>query len=110
MRVWRICREPFAELDGKGSELRGGPWTSPGRPVVYAAKHLALAILKVLVHLEVDVEELSDDYVSVEIDMPSVVVPKERNLSLNTIHVNFKAIEIVEVALFRFDPRLLSFA
>lgn len=78
--------------------------------MVYAAKHLSLAILEVLVHLEVDVEELPDVYVSVEIDVTSVVVPKEGDLCLNPVHVDFKAIEIVEVAPFRFDPRLLSFA
>ena len=148
MRVWRLCREPFAELDGKGAELKGGRWNSPGRPVVYASRYLSLAISEVLVHLEVDLEELPEDYVSVELqvpddlkvdvletnidihnlietraqgdswlrsaqkvafEVPSTVVPKERNLCLNPVHVEFETIKTVEIASFRFDPRLFSF-
>lgn len=148
MRVWRICREPFASLDGKGAEIKGGRWNLPGRPVVYASKHLSLAILELLVHLEVDVDELPDDYVSVEIevpdnlevevfnakidihnlieaqahgvrwltsaktavfDVPSAVVPKERNVCLSPTHLDFQTIKTVEVAPFQFDPRLFSF-
>jgi RES domain-containing protein len=73
VRVWRVCREPFASLDGKGAELKGGRWNSPGQPVVYTSEHLSLAILEVLVHLEVDIEDLPDDYVSVEIEIPDKV-------------------------------------
>ncbi|MEN8132059.1 MAG: RES family NAD+ phosphorylase [Pseudomonadota bacterium] len=148
MKVWRVCREPFARLDGKGAETKGGRWNSPGRPVVYASKHLSLAILEVLVHLELDVEELPDDYVSVEIDVPdnlkveafhadidihniieaqahgdrwltsaqtaiydvpSAVVPKERNVCLTPAHLDFQTIKTVEVAPFQFDPRLFGF-
>ncbi len=148
MRVWRLCREPFASLDGIGAEIKGGRWNSPGRPVVYASKHLSLAILEVLVHLEIDVDELPDDYVSVEIevpdnlnvevfnaeidihninetqsqgdrwltsakaavfDVPSAVVPKERNVCLSPTHLEFQNINTVEVTPFRFDPRLFSF-
>jgi RES domain-containing protein len=148
MRIWRVCRHPFAELDGKGAEIKGGRWNSAGRPVVYASENLSLAILEVLVHLEVDVDELPDDYVSVEIDVsdklkvkgleaeidiyniaetrdhgdqwltsaqtaafdvPSTVVPKERNICLNPTHPDFQAIETVEVSPFQFDPRLFDF-
>jgi RES domain-containing protein len=148
VKVWRVCREPFATLDGKGSELKGGRWNSPGRPVVYTSNHLSLAILEVLVHLEVDLDELPDDYVSVEIevpdnlkvelvdanidihnlietriqgdrwlmtaqtavlDVPSIVVSKERHLCLNPVHVDFQTIATVEVAPFQFDSRLFSF-
>lgn len=147
MRVWRVCRHPFAKLDGKGAETRGGRWNSPGRPVVYASAHLSLAILEVLVHLEVDVDELPDDYVSVEIEVPdnieaevfkakidihniaerrahgdrwiassrtavsevpSAVVPKERNVCLNPRHSDFQAIKTVEISPFQFDPRLFD--
>ncbi|MCU7936082.1 MAG: RES family NAD+ phosphorylase [Candidatus Thiodiazotropha sp. (ex Dulcina madagascariensis)] len=147
MRVWRVCRKPFASLDGKGSELKGGRWHSPGQPVVYASEHLSLAILEVLVHLEVDFEDLPDDYVSVEIDIPdnmkaevfnadidiynitetrdygdmwltsaqtgvlnvpSAVVPNERNVCLSTKHPDFKTIRTVGIEPFQFDPRLFE--
>jgi RES domain-containing protein len=116
--------------------------------VVYASRHLSLAILEVLVHLEVDVDELPDDYVSVEIavpdhlnlevchaeidiysltetraagdkwltsaqtalfEVPSAVVPQERNLCLSPIHSDFQTIKTAAVAPFQFDPRLFSF-
>ncbi|MES9994421.1 MAG: RES family NAD+ phosphorylase [Candidatus Thiodiazotropha sp.] len=147
MRVWRVCREPYTGLDGRGAELKGGRWNSPGRPVVYTSAHLSLAILEVLVHLEVDVEDLPDDYVSVEIDIPdavkteiiagnfdtrsitmtrdrgddwlnatgsavlnvpSVVVPKERNLCINPRHDDFQQIRTLDIQPFRFDPRLFE--
>jgi RES domain-containing protein len=147
VKVWRVCREPFASLDGKGAESKGGRWNSPGQPLVYTSKHLSLAILEVLVHLEIEVEDLPDDYVSVEIevpdnlnveifdakidiqnlaetraygdswlrsaqsallDVPSVVVPKERNLCISPTHVDFQTIKTVQVAPFQFDPRLFS--
>ncbi|MGD8932614.1 MAG: RES family NAD+ phosphorylase, partial [Chromatiales bacterium] len=83
MKAWRLCRAPFARLDGSGAESKGGRWNSPGRPVVYASKHLSLAILEVLVHLEVDVDELPDDYVSVEI-----AVPDHLNLEVCRAEIN----------------------
>ncbi|MEW8659196.1 MAG: RES family NAD+ phosphorylase [Candidatus Thiodiazotropha endolucinida] len=83
MRVWRVCREPFANLDGKGAEFKGGRWNSPGRPVVYTSTHLSLAILEVLVHLEVDFEDLPDDYVSVEIDIPDTVEAEALNANID---------------------------
>lgn len=53
--VWRVVGRRFADppydpFDGKGAELDGGRWNSPGVPVVYAAGYRALAILEVLVH------------------------------------------------------------
>lgn len=69
MRIWRVCRHPFARLDGKEAEIKGGRWNSASRAVVYASKNLSLAILEVLVHLEVDVDEFPDDHMSVENDV-----------------------------------------
>ena len=43
MRIWRLCRRPFADLSGDGARLYGGRWNSPGRPMVYAAESAALA-------------------------------------------------------------------
>jgi len=70
MIVWRVAHRDFTKLDGLGAKMRGGRWSSPGKPVVYTSSHLSLAVLEVLVHLEVDVEDLPDDYVSIEIEVP----------------------------------------
>jgi len=50
-RVWRIVRNSFPVLDGRGAALHGGRWNSPGRPVVYASESFALALLERLVYL-----------------------------------------------------------
>jgi RES domain-containing protein len=73
MRVWRVCRRPFADLSGEGARLYGGRWNSPGRPMVYAAESAALAVLEVRVHLDLDWRVLPDDYVLMAIDTGDLV-------------------------------------
>jgi len=52
LTLWRLVRPEFAPgLDGKGAELYGGRWNSPGLPAVYCARHLSLAILEYFVHI-----------------------------------------------------------
>jgi RES domain-containing protein len=72
--AWRLCREPFATLDGEGARLYGGRWNSPGRPLVYAASTAALAVLEVRVHLDMPHHLLPDDYVLVTIDVDQLRV------------------------------------
>jgi len=71
--VWRICRQPFADLSGNGARLYGGRWNKPGRPLIYAAETAALAVLEVRVHLDLDWDMLPDDYVLVAIDTAAIV-------------------------------------
>ncbi len=75
MLAWRICRAPFAALDGEGARLFGGRWNSDGIPVVYTAGSLALAALEYLAHL--DPEEVPDDLVAVKLQLPDDL-PAER--------------------------------
>jgi RES domain-containing protein len=72
--VWRLCREPYADLRGEGARLYGGRWNSPGRPLVYAASTAALAVLEIRVHLDLPPELLPDDYRLVTIDVDDLVV------------------------------------
>ena len=51
MRVYRICRKHWENLDGEGARRAGGRWNSPGRAVVYMASSIPLAILENLVHM-----------------------------------------------------------
>jgi RES domain-containing protein len=67
---WRLCRAPFAALDGEGARRFGGRWNSPGRPAVYFADHPALAVLEVVVHLDVSPDDLPDDYVLLRVALP----------------------------------------
>lgn len=68
MRLWRLCRRPFADLGGEGARLYGGRWNSPGRPMLYLAREAALAVLEVRVHLDLPPELLPPDYVVMEIE------------------------------------------
>ena len=74
MRAWRLCREPYADLNGEGARLYGGRWNTPGRPLVYAASTAALAVLEIRVHLDLPPELLPNDFVLVTIDLGDLVV------------------------------------
>ncbi|MFM8620304.1 MAG: RES family NAD+ phosphorylase [Opitutaceae bacterium] len=75
MRFWRIEKAVFARevRAGNGARLYGGRWNSPGRPAVYCAGSLSLAMLEVLAHLRT--EEAAGDkrfYYPVEVDSRSL--------------------------------------
>lgn len=74
MLAWRLCREPFADLNGEGARRYGGRWNSPGRAMVYAASSAALAVLEVRVHLDLPPELLPPDYVLVTIDLGDAAI------------------------------------
>lgn len=56
MQLWRIS--DFVNLSGDGGLLESGRWHARGRKIVYLSDHPASALLEVLVHLEVDPEDL----------------------------------------------------
>lgn len=68
MKVWRVCRVPFADLKGERARIYGGRWNTPGRPLLYTAENPALAVLEVRVHLDLEPDLIPDDYVLVEIE------------------------------------------
>ncbi|MAM37804.1 RES family NAD+ phosphorylase [Parapontixanthobacter aurantiacus] len=45
MRLWRLTRLGHQTLDGKGAELSGGRYSSPGLPVVSLASEAGAAVL-----------------------------------------------------------------
>jgi RES domain-containing protein len=57
--LWRISA--FPDLTGRGGLYASGRWHRVGQPVVYLAESPAGAMLEVLVHLEVDPEDLPDN-------------------------------------------------
>jgi RES domain-containing protein len=68
MRLWRISR--FADLAGEGGLHASGRWHSKGQRVVYLADHPASALLEVLVHLEIDVEDFPTHFQLLEVGAP----------------------------------------
>jgi RES domain-containing protein len=68
--VFRLSKAAFVTLDGEGARLYGGRWNSPGRPMVYTAQSPSLAVLEVLVHLDLPLDLMPDDYRLLAIDVP----------------------------------------
>lgn len=68
MILWRISA--FPDLSGRGGVLASGRWHHAGRPVVYLADSPASAMLEVLVHLEIDTEDIPDNLRLLRVDLP----------------------------------------
>jgi RES domain-containing protein len=66
--LWRISNH--ATLDGGGG-LRASPrWHTRGRPIVYCSPNPATALLEILVHLEVELQDLPLQYRFLKIEAP----------------------------------------
>ena len=74
MRSWRLARKRFAALDGAGARLYGGRWNRRGQSVVYSSENLSLAVLEVIVHLELALEDFPADYVKIAIEIPEALL------------------------------------
>ncbi len=152
MIAYRLAEARHAQtaqdaLSGEGAFLFGGRWNPRGYRVAYAAEHLSLAVLEILVHTQ-DRKKLGDYRLltleipdalmgildegtlpsgwqealevtrehgrawleaghNVALLVPSVILPKERNILINPLHPDFARLEPSEPLPFRFDPRLL---
>jgi RES domain-containing protein len=79
VRAYRICRARYARLDGEGAKLVGGRWNSAGRPMVYLAESVALAVVENLVHRSR--KDFPVGYVCIEADIPDTIgIASERDL------------------------------
>jgi RES domain-containing protein len=69
MKVYRLTRKRhLEEFSGKGAALCGARWNSKGTEIIYTSESRALAMAEVAVHLSLD--NLPDDFVMLEIDIP----------------------------------------
>ncbi|WP_273206727.1 RES family NAD+ phosphorylase [Marinobacter subterrani] len=66
--LWRISNHE--DLDGMGGLHTEGRWHPLGQRVVYLSEHPALALLEVMVHLEVDREDLPDSLKLLKVSAP----------------------------------------
>lgn len=69
MTLWRISNH--ATLNGGGGLRASSRWHTRGRQIVYCAPNPATALLEVLVHAEIDVEDLPVSYRHLQIDAPN---------------------------------------
>ena len=68
MFLWRISNH--ASLAGDGALRTPGRWHTRGRRVVYCAQNPAAALLEILVHFEIDVQDLPLRYRLLKIEAP----------------------------------------
>ena len=73
--LWRIS--DHVDLVGWGGEKFSSRWTSLGRRVVYMAESPAGALLEVLVHVELEEDELPDEYQLLQISVPDDLSVRE---------------------------------
>lgn len=71
MILWRVTNRPT--LDGGGGLHAGGRWHTRGRRIVYCAPNPATALIEVLVHAEIDAEDVPVTFRFVEIDAPDSI-------------------------------------
>jgi RES domain-containing protein len=74
--AWRITSRKHAEFafSGKGAELVGGRWNSPGSRIVYTSSSISLAILEILVHLKS--ESVLSSYILIPVEFRDAYVEK----------------------------------
>jgi RES domain-containing protein len=75
MRLWRVSNH--ADLSGDGGRRADGRWHERGHPAVYLAEHAALALLEVLVHLEIDPEDIPSRYQLLTAEVPDTVAVEQ---------------------------------
>lgn len=68
MRLYRISNH--TSLEGDGGLRASARWHTKGQPIVYCAPNPAAALLEILVHLEIDVEDFPSNYQLLTIDVP----------------------------------------
>jgi RES domain-containing protein len=66
MKLWRISNN--SNLLGLGGLRAGGRWHNRGAPIVYLSENPALALLEVMVHLDLDKNDIPNDYQLLEIN------------------------------------------
>lgn len=75
MKLYRIVKTKHLATawSGSGAQLYGGRWNPPGKPVVYLATSISLAILEVMVHLQSSM--LLQAYTLLSIEVPEENLP-----------------------------------
>lgn len=79
MTVWRVSN--YVTLDGGGGLRASNRWHTRGRRIVYCAPNPATALLEVLVHNEIDLEDIPVTYQYLEIAAPDTVSVESLDLS-----------------------------
>lgn len=80
MIVWRISHH--ATLDGRGGLKASARWHNKGCRIVYCAPNPAAALLELLVHAEIDLEDFPGAYTLLKIEIPHELFVEELDLNV----------------------------
>jgi RES domain-containing protein len=69
MDLWRLTKYP--SLSGEGGRLYAARWNSVGAPVVYLADSPGSALSEILVHLQIEDDEVPTDFVWLRVNIPA---------------------------------------
>jgi RES domain-containing protein len=83
--LWRISNH--LSLAGDGALRTPGRWHSRGRRVVYCAQSPAAALLEILVHFEIEIQDLPVRYRLLKIEAPDDV--RVESVSVNELPANW---------------------
>jgi len=77
--LWRIGNH--ASLDGSGGLRAPGRWHTVGQHIVYCAPNPATALLEVLVHTEIGIDDVPVNFRYLEIDAPDTLAVEDVDMS-----------------------------
>jgi RES domain-containing protein len=77
--LWRIS--DHSTLDGAGGLSAPGRWHTAGQRIVYCAPNPATAFLEVLVHTEIDLDDVPVNFRYLEIDAPDALALEDVDTS-----------------------------
>lgn len=87
MILWRISNH--ANLEGRGGLFASARWHTQGRPIVYLAETPSGALTEVLVHLELDPDNMPDSYKLLKLEAPDDL--SLRRLKPSELPANWKS-------------------
>jgi RES domain-containing protein len=71
LTLWRVSNH--ASLDGTGGLRASGRWHNRGKRIVYCAPNPATALLEILVHAEIDIQDIPVTLRCLEIEAPDSI-------------------------------------
>ena len=79
MTLWRVSSH--ASLDGAGGLRASGRWHHRGKRIVYCAPNPATALLEILVHAEIDIQDIPVTIRYLEIEAPDSIALESLDIS-----------------------------
>src|ERR1700685_2791806 len=79
MNRGRVSNHP--SLDGTGGLRASGRWHNRGKRIVYCAPNPATALLEILVHAEIDIQDIPVTIRYLEIEAPDTIVVESLDVS-----------------------------